>query len=249
MPFWKREEKKAPPPPEKKPAKEAEKPKAAPAPPAPRPSPKPAAERTPGEIVTDVHHALVEVGLTIEGTREVFRKRVEEEFGSLEAFVQEYKAEASKAVTGFIASWLGFQVPAQFTLDELLYAANQRLSSFGIQVSATNETRVKETQGLREATFALGDQKSVLQFQTPREVFSEINAMVKDRGVRFLELETWSEDYAFMLAKSPHWDKLAASPIVVVKAEETATDGECPQCGARAGEKWASCTGCGAAFG
>ena len=199
--------------------------------------------------MTQVHQQLVEVGLTIEGTREVFKKRVEEEFGSLEAFAKEFKAAPPKAVTGFIASWLGFPVPAQFTLDDLLYNANQRLSGFGVQVSATNEMSVRETEGLREATFALGDHKAVVQFRTPRDIFNEINAMMKDRGVRFLELETWSEDYAFMLAKSPHWDKLAASPIVIVKADETATNGECPECGARAGEKWASCTGCGATFG
>ena len=248
MPFWKREEKKAAPPPAQAPRKPAEAPKEepqAPAAAAPAPSKPPA---TSEEIVDRVHHALVEAGLTIEGTRDVFRKRVEETSGSLDEFAKAYRADPAKAVTGFIVTWLGFQVPAKFTLDELLENANQRLSSFGMQVVATNERVVDASAGMREATFALQEQEIRVRFGTPREVFNELNGMIQERGARFLELETWTDDYAFMLAKSPKWDKLTSGKLVVIKAAETATDGECPQCGAMAGEKWASCIGCGAPF-
>jgi hypothetical protein len=224
-----------------------EKTKAAPAPPA-TPAAKPAQKgpATPEELVNGAHRALVEAGLTIEGTREVFRKRVEGEFGSIDAFAQVYRADPSKAVTRFIASWLGFPVPASFTLNELLHSANQRLSSFGIQVNAADERVVDEGSGVREATLTLQEQQAVVEFQTPREVLAQVGEMIQDRGVRFLELETWSDDYAFMLAKSPRWDKLASGKPVVVKAPETATDGECLECGAKVGENWASCIRCNA---
>ena len=255
MPFWKREEKKPAPPAPQPAKKEAERPKAAapPQPPKPavtpaKPAAKPAAERTPEEIVNGVHRSLVEAGLAIEGTREVFRKRAEEKFGSLDGFAKEYRADPSKAVTGFIASWLGFQVPGEFALDDLLYNANQRLSGFGVQVGVSDEKLVDRASGMREATFTLQEQQTVLQFQTPREVLNEVNAMIEDRGARFIELETWSDGYAFMLVKSPRWDKLASGKPVVVKAAETATDGDCPECGSKVGEKWASCIGCNAVF-
>jgi hypothetical protein len=115
-------------------------------------------------------------------------------------------------------------------------------------VNASDEVSVDDAQGLREATFTLGDAQTILQFQTPREVFSEINAMIRDRGVRFIELETWSDDYAFMLVKSPKWDSLARAELVIVKAEETATLGECPECGSRVGERWATCIACNTAI-
>ncbi len=193
-----------------------------------------------------VHRALVEAGLANEGTRDVFRRRVEETFGSLDGFAKEYRANPSKVVTGFIASWLGFQVPAQFTLDDLLYNANQRLSGFGVQVGVSDERLVDGASGMREAALTLQEQQTVLQFQTPREVLNEINAMIQDRGARFIELETWSDGYAFMLARSPNWDKLVSGRPVVVKAQETAADRECPECGSKVGEKWASCIACGA---
>ncbi len=246
MPFWKREEKKPAPPPSK-PAQKAEAPKAEAPAAAPAPAP-PKPPATPEEIVNGVHHALVEAGLTVEGTRDVFRKRVEETSGSLDAFAQEYRADPPKAVTGFVASWLGFRVSARFTLDELLKEANQRLSSFGMAVVASSERVVDREAGMREATFTLQEQETVLRFGTPRDVLGGMNAMIQERGVRFLELETWTDDYAFILAKPPRWEKLASGRPVVIKAPETATDGECPQCGAMAGEKWASCISCGAPF-
>jgi len=261
--FWKKDEKKpepAPPAkpevkpeakPELKPASKA--PAATPVKPAVKPATKPAAptakvvpapKRTPEEIVTEVHRALVEFGLAVEATREVFKKRIAAKFGSLEDFERKMKENPQSIVTGFVVSWLGFTVPEKFDLGGLLYEANQRLSSFGMQVSATDEISVDEAQGLREATFTLGNEKVVLHFHNPREVFNEINTMIRDRGLRFIELETWSEDYAFMLVKSPNWDVLARGELVIVKAEETATDGECPECGSAIGERWVTCIAC-----
>ena len=245
--FWKKEDEKKPAPsppkkpegkpPEKSPPKAVEK-----APPA-------APKRAPESATADVHRSLVEAGLTIEGTREVFKKRLAEKFGSLDAFEAKVKDDPAVVVTGFVIAWLGFTVPAKFDLPHLLYSANQRLSSFGIQVNAADEVSVDETQGLREATFTLGDSQTVLQFQTPREVFNEINTMIRDRGLRFIELETWSDEYAFMLVKAPNWESLARGEIVIVKAEETATGGECPECGSRVGDRWATCIACGTAIG
>ena len=242
--FWKKEEKKPTPPP----AKPAEKPKKAPEKPAAAAPPAPAAKpkRAPEDIAAEAHRGLVEAGLTIEGTREVFKKRLAEKSGSLEAFVAGYERDPAKAVTGFIASWLGFSVPEKFTLENLLYNANQRLSSFGVQVSANDEVILDEAQGRREVTLSLSEEMTTFEFQTPREVFVAINALLRGRAVRFLELETWSGGYAFMLAKTPRWDKLADGELVVVKAEETAGERECPECGSRVGEKWTTCIACNA---
>jgi len=246
--FWKKEETK----PAKAPPKRPEgKPSAKPAEKAPAKAPEkaaPPAKRPPLDVAAEIHKGLVEAGLAMEGTREVFKKRLAEKFGSIEAFETTMKADPQATVTGFVVSWLGFTVPAKFDLADLLYSANQRLSSFGIQVNAADEVSVDDAQGLREATFTLGDAQTILQFQTPREVFSEINTMIRDRGVRFIELETWSDDYAFMLVKSPNWDSLARAELVIVKTEETATGGECPECGSRVGERWATCIACNTAI-
>ena len=249
--FWKKEERKpapAPPkktevrPPEKAPAKAPAKPPAKAPPPAP-------AKRTPDDIVTEIYKGLVEAGLTIDGTREVFKKRVTEKFGTFVDFEREMKEDPQAIVTGFVTSWLGFTVPSKFALAELLYSANQRLSSFGMQVNATDEVSLDDGEGLLESTLTIGDQTSVLQFHTPREVFNEINRMIKDRGVRFIELETWSDGYAFMLVKSPNWEALSREELVVVKAEETASSAECPECGSRVGERWATCIACNSPLG
>jgi len=245
--FWKKEEAKpAPAPPKKPEGKAAQKaPEKAPAKEAEKAPP---AKRAPLDVATEVHRGLVEAGLAMEATRDVFKKRLAEKFGSIEEFEKTMKQDPQATLTGFVVTWLGFTVPGKFDLAELLYSANQRLSSFGIQVSASDEVSVDDGQGLREATFTLGDSQTILQFQTPREVFNEINAMIRDRGVRFIELETWSDDYAFMLVKSPSWEFLARAELVVVKAEETATAGECPECGSRIGDRWATCIACNTAI-
>ncbi len=247
--FWKKEEKKpAPSPPPKRAAAPAEKaPAKAPAKGPPAKPPAPAApKRTPEDIAVEIHKGLVEAGLTIDGTREVFKKRVTEKFGSLTDFEHEMKEDPQATVTGFVTAWLGFTVPAKFSLKDLLYSANQRLSSFGIQVNTGDEVFVDEGQGLREATLTLGEQTATLEFQTPRTVFHRVNEMIRDRGVQFLELETWSDGYAFLLVRSPNWEALAREELVVVKAEETAASRECPECGSRVGERWATCIACNA---
>lgn len=53
----------------------------------------------------------------------------------IDAFVESLGKTPWKPVTGFVAGWLGFQLPEAFELAELLYAVNQRLSSFGITVT------------------------------------------------------------------------------------------------------------------
>ena len=248
--FWKKEESKPAPPPKKPEGKPAQKgPEKAPAKPAAKaPEKEPPAQRAPVDVAAEIHRGLVEGGLAVEATREVFKKRLAEKFGSIEGFEKTMRDNPQATVTGFVVSWLGFTVPAKFELAGLLYSANQRLSSFGIQVDAADEVSVDEAQGLREATFTLGDSQTILQFQTPREVFNEMNAMIRDRGVRFVELETWSDDYAFMLVKSPNWGALARAELVIVKAEETATGGECPECGSRVGDRWATCIACNTAL-
>ncbi len=246
--FWKKEETKPAGVPPKKPEG---KPTARPAEKAPAKAAEKAAlpaKRPPLDVAAEIHKGLVESGLAMEGTREVFKKRLAEKFGSIEGFEGTMKEDPQGTVTGFVVSWLGFTVPAKFDLADLLYSANQRLSSFGIQVNAADEVSVDDAQGLREATFTLGDAQTILQFQIPREVFNEINAMIRDRGVRFIELETWSDDYAFMLVKNPKWDSLARAELVIVKTEETATGGDCPECGSRVGERWATCIACNTAI-
>jgi len=247
--FWKTEQSKpkpAPAPPKKSESKVVEKaPEAVPSKGGPKaPEKAEAPKRSPVDVAEEIHKGLVEAGLAMEGTREVFKKRLADKYGSLDEFETTMKEDPQATVTAFVTSWLGFTVDAKFDLAHLLYSANQRLSSFGIQVNATEEVSVDDAQGLREATFTFGDSQTVLQFQTPREVFNEINAMVRDRGVRFIELETWSDDYAFMLVKAPNWENLSRAELVVVKAEETATGGECPGCGSRIGERWATCIAC-----
>jgi len=235
MPFWKRGDKQAPAQPQRPSAKVV-----------PAPSPPPTAPPTdPDRVVSDAHHRLAEAGLTIEGTREVFRKRLAEKFGSIEAFVRQYQTEGPKTITQFLASWIGFHVAPEFTLVDLLYNANQRLSSFGLQVNSSEEVRVNDAEGTREATVSLGERATVIQFRTPREVFNEINDFLAENDVRFLQLETWSDASAFMLARSPQLDKLAAGDLVVVKEVETAVAGECPECGYPTGKNWARCIACG----
>ena len=225
--FWKRGKKK---PPEEPKAKAAEAP--------PQPPPKPE------DLVADIHRRLVEAGLTIEGTREVFTRRVAEKFGSLEAFVRDVQADGPRAVTGFLAFWLGFEIERAAPLAGLLYHANQRLSGFKLKVDASEELHVNDAEKLREATLRMGDLAVTIQYRNPRDVFIEINEILVESGVRFLELETWTDKYAFMLVRSPVWEKLEGGDFVVVKALETANAGECGECASPVGTNWTRCMAC-----
>ena len=115
--FWKKEEAKPAPPPPKKPEgkpapKAAEKaaPKAA--------EKAPPEKRAPVDIATEVHRGLVEAGLAMEATRDVFKKRLAEKFGSIEEFEKTMKQDPQVTLTGFVVSWLGFTVPGKFDLDD-----------------------------------------------------------------------------------------------------------------------------------
>src|SRR2546425_6641338 len=154
--FGKKEEKNPAPSPPKKPEGKAAavEPAKAPAKP-PAKAPPPAPERPPEDVAVEVHKALVETGLAIEATREVFKKRLAEKFGSLEDFERKMKDDPQAGVTGVVTSWLGVTVSEKFDLADLLYNANQRLSSFGLHLDAGDEVSVDETQGIREATFTL----------------------------------------------------------------------------------------------
>src|SRR2546428_557468 len=56
-------------------------------------------------------------------------------------------------------------------------------------------------------------------------------------------------EFAFLLAREPRWDKLKNPELVVIKADQTATGGECGECGAPVGKYWSDCLKCGAVFG
>jgi len=65
-----------------------------------------------------------------------------------------------------------------------------------------------------------------------------------------IELETWGgDDLAFLLVRDPKWLGLADTDLVVVKDSQTATGGECAECGAKVGKHWYDCLSCGAVFG
>ena len=78
--FWKKEETK----PAKAPPKKPEgKPSAKPAEKAPAKAPEkaaPPAKRPPIDVAAEIHKGLVEAGMAMEGTREVFKKRLAEKF-------------------------------------------------------------------------------------------------------------------------------------------------------------------------
>src|SRR5439155_480448 len=69
------------------------------------------------------------------------------------------------------------------------------------------------------------------------------------RKLAFLELETSADEFAFLLVREPPWDKLKNPELVVIKADQTATGGECGECGAPVGKYWSDCLKCGAVFG
>lgn len=206
----------------------------------------PQVPKSPRDLVASTHRRLVEAGLTIEGTREVFMNRVNAEFGSLDAFAHAVEADAPRAVTRFLTKWLGFQLAPSVPLADILHDANQRLSGFKLKIDASEELRASDAEGLRETTLQMGDLAVTIQYRTARDVFIEINEILVDHGVRFLELETWTDDYAFMLVRSPVWEVLEPGDFVVAKALETATAGECRECSSPTGQNWARCIACDA---
>ncbi len=267
MPFWKRKKpeekgepgKQVPPARAEKPeatkGKEsapAEATKAPPKEPAAKPEAKPAPAQLPADIeavVSEVHAGLVDLGLTIPGTKGVFTKKVSAYPGGAGAFVARYKETPYRAGTQILVDWLGFRVVTDPDPAQLLEDMNLRLSSFKLAVQMGDLTWLDQELGLRKVRLRLGDQEKVVRFKDARDFVKGVNDLLVPKKLAFLELETWSGDFAFLLVRDPKWEKLAGTKLVVVKAPQTAVGGECGECGAPVGSNWHDCLSCGAVFG
>jgi len=219
-------------------------PESAPAPKAPEPAPADL-----DAAVAELHTGLVDLGLTIAGTKAVFAKKVAAYPEGTGAFVATYRERPYRAGTRVLAEWLGFRAPADFDPAKLLADVNLRLSSFKLSVQVTDLTWLDQELSLRKGRLRLGDVEKVVRFKDARDFIRGVNELISSRKLAFLELETWSPDYAFLLVREPKWDKLASTKLVVVKAPQTAVGGECGECGAPVGENWHDCLSCGAVFG
>ncbi len=212
----------------------------------------PAAAPKPVDVesaVDEIHAGLVDLGLTVPPTRVVFTKRIAAYPGGEAAFASQYRSTPYRAVTRTLVDWLGFRVPDSFDLDKLLADVNLRLSSFKLNVEARDTTWIDQELNLRKAKLVLGDQEKIVRFKDARDLLKGVNELIAPRKLAFLELETWADDFAFLLVREPRWDKLAMTELVVVKAGQTAKGGECRECGAPIGKYWNSCLKCGAVFG
>jgi len=195
------------------------------------------------------HAALVELGLTVPATRTVFAKRIAAYPGGEAAFSADYQAAPYRAVTRVLADWLGFRVPDVFEPQALLSEVNLRLSSFKLSVQMRDLTWLDKELNLRKTRLSVGDQERVVRFKDARDLLKSVNELLAPKKIAFLELETWADDFAFLLVRDPQWDKIAATDLVVVKADQTAKGGECGECGAPVGKYWSDCLKCGAVFG
>lgn len=218
----------------------------------PSPGPAPASAPT-GEsldaCLAEAHAGLVDLGLTIPATKVVFEKRAAGFPGGAPGFVDMYKAAPYRATTRLLADWLGFRAPSDFDPETLLKDVNLRLSSFKMAIKMSDLNWLDQDLGLRKARLGLDGQEKVVRFKDARDFIKGINEILGSKKVVFLELETWSTDFAFILAREPKWDKLASTNLVVVKAPQTAVGGECGECGAPVGTNWHDCLSCGAVFG
>ena len=239
-----KKEKAAPPEPKApKPEPEAKKPEPKAAPPA---APKPGNAES---FVTEAHAGLVDLGLTVPPTKAVFAKRVAAYPGGEVAFVAEYQSTPYRAITRVLIDWLGFRVSEAFEPAAVLAEINRRLSSFNLSIEMKDVSWLDEELNLRKAKLRFGDQERVVRFKDARDLMKGVNEMLATRKIAFLELETWGDDFAFLLVREPHWDKLSNPALVVVKADQTAKGGECGECGAPVGKYWSDCLKCGAVFG
>jgi hypothetical protein len=199
--------------------------------------------------IQQVHGGLVDLGLTIAGTKPVFLKRLAGYAGGQNGFLEDFRKEPYRAVTRVLTDWLGFRAPGEFDPVKLLDEVNLRLSSFKLSVQMTDMTWLDKDLGLRKARLRVAETDRVVRFKDARDFVKGLNELLAPKKISFLELETWSEDYAFLLVREPKWDKLAASDLVIVKAPQTAMGGECGECGAPVGQYWHDCLSCGAVFG
>jgi hypothetical protein len=195
------------------------------------------------------HAALVDLGLTVPMTRTVFSKRVAAYPGGEAAFAADFQSTPYRAVTRVLADWLGFRVPDVFEPEALLSAMNLRLSSFKLSVQMKDLTWLDKELNLRKTRLSVGDQERVVRFKDARDLMKSVNELLAPRKIAIIELETWADDFAFLLVRDPQWDKIAATDLVVVKADQTAKGGECGECGAPVGKYWSDCLKCGAVFG
>ncbi len=214
--------------------------------PVPGPAP-PAAEVE--ATLAEVHAGLVDLGLTIPGTKAVFRKRVAAMPGGAAQFAALYRERPHRAGTQVLATWLGFTAPADFDPVQLLADVNLRLSSFKLSIQMSDVTWLDQELSLRKARLRSGDVEKVVRFKDARDFVKGVNELIAPRKLVFLELETWAADHAFLLVREPRWEKLAATQLVVVKAPQTAVGGECGECGAAVGANWHDCLSCGVVFG
>ena len=211
--------------------------------PAPPPGPADAAA-----AIDEAHAALVDLGLTVPPTKGVFAKRVAAYPGGEAAFLADYRVEPYRAVTRVLADWLGFRVPEVFEPDALLKEVNPRLSSFKLSVQLKDLTWLDKELNLRKAKLVLADQERIVRFKDVRDLVKSVDDLLAPKKLAFLELETWTDDFAFLLVREPRWDKIAPTNVVVIKADQTATGGECGECGAPVGKYWRDCLKCGAVF-
>src|SRR5213594_3307538 len=205
----------------------------------------------PGEVeaaANEAHAAIVETGLTVPPTRTVFAKRVASYPGGEAAFLADFRSTPHRAVTRVLADWLGFHVPEVFEPDTLLADVNLRLSSFKLSMQLKDLTWLDKELSLRKAKLVLGDQEKVVRFKDARDLLKSVNELLAPKKLAFLELETWDDDFAFLLIRGPRWDKISGTNLVVIKADQTATGGECGECGAPVGKYWRDCLKCGAVF-
>lgn len=200
-------------------------------------------------IVNELHAAFVNLGLTVPPTRTVFGKRVAAYPGGETAFAADFRTARHRAGTRVLADWLGFRVPDPFEPDGLLAEVNLRLSSFKLAVQMKDLTWLDKELNLRKAKLVMGDQERVVRFKDARDLLRSVNDLLGPKKMAFLELETWADDYAFILIREPRWDQIAGTDLVVVKSEQTAKGGECGECGAPVGKYWSDCLKCGAVFG
>jgi hypothetical protein len=220
-----------------------------------KPEPKAAPPAGPPKVVdaetfvNEAHAGLVGLGLTVSPTKAVFAKRVAAYPGGEAAFAAEYRSAPYRATTRVLVDWLGFRVPETFEPAAVLAEVNRRLSSFNLGVEMRDLNWLDEELNLRKAKLIFGGQERVVRFKDARDLIKGVNEMLATRKIAFLELETWGDDFAFLLVRDPRWDKLADPELVVVKADQTAKGGECGECGAPVGKYWSDCLKCGAVFG
>src|SRR5207245_2403997 len=194
-------------------------------------------------FVNQAHAGLVDLGLTVPPTKAGFAKRVTVYPGGEAAFVLEYQSTPYRAITRVLIDWLGFRVSEAFEPSAVLAEINRRLSSFNLTIEMKDVSWLDEELNLRKAKLRFGDQERVVRFKDARDLMKSMNEMLATRKIAFLELETWGDDFAFLLVREPRWDKLSNPELVVVKADQTANGGECGACGARVGRCWSDWRG------